>query len=427
MLTNTRLCLLSIVLLMTAGCIQDSPNTDTASKVEITGKWRAILESPGGPLPFGLEISKSEAGNGYQAVVINGEERAPFSDATFTNGRLRLGFDWYDSWIVAELEPQSNTLQGKWQKTGPRGKPSTLPFQATSGYNQRFEPTADSSVQEFPEPVNAAGRWQVTFTDDSGEESAEAIFAQSGNRITGTFLTEVGDYRYLEGNVIGNQLKLSTFDGAHAFLFTAELKDTQLLNGNFWSRDSYHATWTATRMDDEESKLGNEWELATITSDSGQFRFSFPDLDGNTVSSSDERFKNKPLLINIFGSWCPNCNDKAPILAEWHREYRDRGLKVIGLAFEFTGDTRRDTDVLRRFKRRHNVDYDILLAGTNDKTEASKRLPDLSRVIAYPQTIFVGRDGLVKHIHTGFSGPGTGKKHTELVAEMRHRIEELIR
>ena len=392
-----------------------NPDSPIASRVK--GTWRAELQSPGGPLPFGIEFRMD--GDDLLAWAINGEERAKFSSAKLDGKQLRLDFDWYDSWIVADYDLSTEQFKGKWQKTGPGGKPSTLPFVAKKGAGTRFELSSDKPA------VNVDGRWQVTFKDDSGEEKAEAVFHQSGSEVTGTFLTEVGDYRYLEGNVADNELKLSTFDGAHAFLFAATLDGDQL-SGDFWSRDSYHATWTATRIEGVESELGNEWELAKITNASGRFRFSFPDLEGKIVSSDDERFKNRPMLINIFGSWCPNCNDKAPILADWHREFRDQGLEVVGLAFEFTGDPKRDTEVLRRFRRRHNIEYDILLAGTNDKQLASEKLPDLSRVIAYPQTIFVGKDGVVKHVHTGFSGPGTVEKHTRLVEEMRKRIVELL-
>ena len=62
------------------------------------------------------------------------------------------------------------------------------------------------------------------------------VFSNStpDGRVTGTFLTETGDYRYLEGVVDGDSLKLSCFDGSHAFLFHAAL-DQDSFRGRFWS------------------------------------------------------------------------------------------------------------------------------------------------------------------------------------------------
>ena len=166
--------------------------------------------------------------------------------------------------------------------------------------------------------------------------------------------------------------------------------------------------------------------MLTGTADDRRFRFSFDDLEGNTVSSSDPRFAGKVVLVNLFGSWCPNCNDEAPLLAEWHRRWSSDGLEVVGLAFEFSGDGDRDRRVLRRFKERYGIGYPLLLAGTSDKAEAALAVPDISAVLSYPTTIFIGRDGRIRWIHSGFAGPGTGAHHERLVAEMEKRIAELI-
>ncbi len=131
-------------------------------------------------------------------------------------------------------------------------------------------------------------------------------------------------------------------------------------------------------------------------------------------------------MVNVFGSWCPNCNDEAPLLAEWYRRYRDRGLEIVGLAYEFTGDPERDRRLVRRFAKRYGIDYPLLLAGVSDKAAAAETLPDLTAVLSYPTTIFIGRDGKVRKIHSGFAGPGTGRHHEELVAKLEAAIEELL-
>jgi thiol-disulfide isomerase/thioredoxin len=219
---------------------------------------------------------------------------------------------------------------------------------------------------------------------------------------------------------------LSTFDGAHAFLFQARASNDGKLAGDYWSRDSYHATWSATRSDDAGATLPDGWKDVGLTNPEGRFQFRFPDLEGRPVALTDERFRGKVVLVNIFGSWCPNCNDEAPLLAAWDRKYRDRGLQIVGLAYEFTGNAVRDREMVRRFAKRYGITYPLLLAGVSDKKKASVTLPDLTRVIAYPTSLFIGRDGKVKKIYSGFAGPGTGKHFDALRTEMESVIESML-
>jgi thiol-disulfide isomerase/thioredoxin len=317
-------------------------------------------------------------------------------------------------------------LRGTWTKTAPEGE-SRLEFAAFRDDERRFLPPIDSQPRALYSPDNLEGVWQVEFTDEDGVQPARGELRQRGDRVEGTFLTPTGDYRYLEGDFRDGNLRLSTFDGAHAFLFTARAHSDGTLTGDFWSRDVYHATWTARRAEeDSEPFLPDAWKLVGLTNDDGRFRFSFPDLDGELVSSTDERFAGRPLLVNIFGSWCPNCNDEAPLLAEWHRRYAGRGLEIVGLAYEFTGDPERDREQVRRYGERHGIEFPLLLAGTSDKGEAAATLPDLTAVIAYPTTVFIGRDGRVRRIHSGFAGPGTGRHHDELVEELESVIDCLL-
>ncbi|MEZ4363190.1 MAG: TlpA disulfide reductase family protein [Kofleriaceae bacterium] len=153
---------------------------------------------------------------------------------------------------------------------------------------------------------------------------------------------------------------------------------------------------------------------------------AFPSLDGGVVTNEDTRFAGKVMIVELFGTWCPNCNDAAPLLAEWHQRYRARGLEIVGLAYEFTGDPARDTEMLRRHRDKYHLQFPLLLAGVSDKAEAGKTLPDLSAVKSYPTTIFLGRDGRVAKIHSGFAGPGTGRYYRDMVAELEGVLEGLL-
>ena len=396
--------------------------TEAPKPAAIEGTWRAVLMSPGGELPFTLHITRR--GNPLRAVIVNGAERARVSEVNVTGNSVALRFDWYDSLILATVSNDGNAMSGEWIKTGSKGS-SHMPFRATRGELPRFQPaTANLSSMR-----DVGGIWKAAFVDSDGTSPARGEFHQDPgtNHVTGTFLTPTGDDRYLEGSFENGVLRLSTFDGAHAFLFQARAVSDGTLAGDYWSRDSYHATWTATRTDDAGATLPDGWKDVSLTNAEGRFQFRFSDLEGHPVALSDDRFRGKVVLVNIFGSWCPNCNDEAPLLAAWDRKYRGQGLEIVGLAYELTGNAARDGQMVRRFATRHKTGYTLLLAGVSDKAKASATLPDITRVLAFPTSIFVGRDGKVRKIYSGFAGPGTGKHYDELRTEIESLIDTMLR
>jgi thiol-disulfide isomerase/thioredoxin len=390
---------------MVAACRPAHPPLD--------GPWRAVLTSPGGELPFTLRF---ESGS---AVIVNGAERVPVSGVSVDGSQVTIRFDWYDSAIRATLSGDGNAMTGQWTRTVPSGT-ARLPFRATRGEQPRFSPAPKASASL----ADVTGIWKAEFVDSDGTSPARGEFRQQQSRVTGTFLTPTGDHRYLEGSYEGGLLRLSTFDGAHAFLFQARATSGGTLTGDYWQRDSYHATWSATRTDDAGATLPDGWRDVSLTNAEGRFSFQFPDFEGRPVSLND--FRGEVVLVNIFGSWCPNCNDEAPLLAEWDRKYRGRGLEIVGLAYEFTGDAARDREMVRRFAKRHGIGYTLLLAGVSDKKKASATLPDLTRVLAYPTSVFIGRDGKVRKIYSGFAGPGTGAHYDKLRTEIETEIGTLL-
>ena len=411
---NSRIPVLALLCCCACGS-QDA--TQAASPELKTGVWRVVMQSPGGELPFKLNIDRD--GDRYTATGFNAAEAVHFDTVSVeTTGAISFGIDHYESVFLGQLNASGERIEGEWSKVSGHDRLSRLPFTAQWGQEQRFN--TDQS-----EPAEFGGRWAVTFNNEGQPEAAVAEFVQEGAHIKGTFLTPVGDYRYLEGNVAGKHLWLSCFDGGHAFLFTAAMGEDGMLSGQFWSKDTWHDTWTAKR--DDQAALPDAYSLTSVRESDMPFHFSFSDLDGVLVNQDDPWLKGKVRLVTIFGSWCPNCNDEAPFLQSLKNEYGDRGLEVLGLAFEMTKDQQRNIKVLKRFQKRHNLDYRILLAGTStNKAKAAETLPDLNHVLSFPTTLLINREGKIDSIHTGFSGPGTGSHHDDLVKSYRKRIERLL-
>ena len=391
--------------------------TSASPQAQVTtprpGLWRAWVESPGGEIPFGLELGYGRDGD-LEAWLRNAGERAPVGRVQRSGESVVFHLDPYDSTLRARIISETE-LSGEWRRYRGPGKATVMPFGARHG-EPRFS-RYERVLPEAAEPL--VGRWSVRFSSSEEPAVAQLQCSRTGT-LGGTFMTTLGDYRYLEGGFDGEQLSLSCFDGAHAFLFEARLAGEGRLEGDFWSRDTWHETWTAVL--DPEAELPDEFELTRWREDVRLDSLRFPDLGGQLRSLADVAPLGKPCILVVFGSWCPNCGDSTRYMTQLHSRYGARGLKIVGLAFEFGDTHERNARVLERYVEHHGVEYPILIAGPSHKEAAGKAFPALDRIRAYPTSIFLDAAGKDRAVHTGFSGPATGVAHERL----RERFEDLI-
>lgn len=407
----------------------EDPRTQGSSGRISEGPWRAWLESPGGELPFGLEFRKDDSG--WHATIINGAERIKVPQLTVGPTEVVLQIPHYDSMISAQVLDRGERLEGEWKKRGRNDKWTKMAFFAAAGDTNRFVGCKAAGGQRAPGKA-VAGRWAMKFDKDA--DPAVGVFEEGeGGIVVGTVLTPTGDYRFLAGDFCGiqkssgevdGQLRLSAFDGAHAFLLKADVAGDGSLQGQFWSGDSFHDIWSAKR--DENATLPDGFTLTRGVDGSKLSEVVFPDLDGKQRSLADPAFAGKARIIEVFGSWCPNCHDASAYLVDLDRRYRDRGLSIVGVAFELTGDFTRDAGQVRTFAAHHGIKYPLLLAGLADKEKVSAALPILDKFRAYPTTIILDGEGRIRAVHTGFSGPATGKEYDALRAKFESLIEELL-
>jgi len=220
-------------------------------------------------------------------------------------------------------------------------------------------------------------------------------------------------HRFLAGHVRGDEFHLSTFDGAHAFVFSGSVAASGTIeNAGFWSGTTWHQTWSAERNGNVE--LPDAFSRTFLKPGYDNFSFEFPNEEGVMTSLEDEKFKDKVVLVTIAGTWCPNCNDEARFLAPFYKKHRAQGLEIVALLFEHFEDPVLAATQVRAFRDKFDIQYDTLIAGISSKTEAANTLPQLSAVLAFPTTLFIDRDGRVREIHTGFTGPGTGEHYVRL-------------
>jgi len=386
-----------------------SCKTETISKLEIGFYKVELLISDFETLPFVIEVTSET-----KLKVFNADEIIEVDEIEYKNDSVFINMPVFEGYLVAKMI--NDELHGNFVKPNLN---RIVPFVAKKG-KTRFD-INDEAI------VDITGSWETVFSPDSDNDMyiAKGIFKQNGNRVTGTFQTTTGDYRYLDGVVNGDEMKLSTFDGAHAFLFIATVTDS-VMEGMFYSGNHWREPFVAKRNEDYELPSVNE--LTFLNEGYDKISFSFPDAQGNLVSLSDERFKNKIVLVQIMGTWCPNCLDESKYYANYFKANNDKDIEIVALAFEYVKTEAKAFGNIKRLVDRIGIEYPVLLAqtGTTSKTKAQEKLPMLNHVLSYPTTIFIDKKGAVRKIHTGFNGPATGKKYTAFTAEFESFVGELL-
>lgn len=399
-----------LTLLALSGCTIDRPDP-----VPRQGAWRMELDLAGHGLPFQFQLDRNDS-TAWVAHVRNASENILVEDIEFRHDTFVMRLPLFDSEFRGTLRNDS-LIEGFWYNHV-KGPDYRIPFVARAGDAPRFEGPADGRGA-------FAGSWETHFSKGTKDAyNAIGLFDQlPDGRVTGTFVTETGDYRFLEGSVNQDSMRLSCFNGSHAFLFAAKLQGDSMI-GRFWSGTHWQEPWVAYRNADYRLRHADSLTFLKEGYDIADIRF--PDLDGRSVSTRDARFKGKVLVLQIMGSWCPNCVDETMLLKEFYETYSDLGLEVIALAFEKYPDETRAVTGLKRFRNALDIEYPILYAGTASKAYAATKLPFLSHVMSFPTCVFVDREGKVRRIHTGFYGPGTGQHHENYKRGLRSFLEQLL-
>lgn len=403
--------ILALSILTLCSCKKDVSQELTTKHTEFkSGTYRATLQvKDQKELPFVFKVDDSK-----KMIIYNAEEEILVDDITVVGDSIHILMPVFDAKVDAVIDERGN-LKGHYLK-GP--KHIKVPFEAMYDVHFRY-PTISKNHQ----PI--AGNWEVTFNPNTeGSYKAKGVFKDGvDNKISGTFLTETGDYRFLEGALDGNRLNLSCFDGAHAFLFDGEVKNDSITSGMFYSGNHYSEPWVAVR--NENFELTDPNTLTYLKDGFDKIEFTFPDLSGKSVSLNDDQFKGKAVVVQIMGSWCPNCLDESKYLSQFYKDNKNDNFEIVALAFENAKTIETVTSNLNRLKERIGIDYPILIAqiGSVDKKLAAEKLPMLNHILSYPTTIFIDKKGTVRKIHTGFSGPATGDKYEKF----KHEFERFVK
>jgi thiol-disulfide isomerase/thioredoxin len=375
--------------------VTTSPANAEPVKVEVPFRFEIVCGGPSCSKPVGS--------------FFNGDDKVTSTSGQFANGSLVLSFDEYGSKVEATFK--DGRLEGQYSR-GTRGAP--YPFQA-----RRFS-AIDVGDAKIP---SIAGLWNIQVKSSKGESAWQLIVRQSGAEASAAILRIDGDTGTLTGAYRDGKFVLSHFSGARPL----RLELVPAAEGTLTVIQNKENPLTAFRADQALAKglpqPSDPSRFTSVKDPSEPLRFSFPDLDGKLVSNTDPRFRGKVVIVNISGSWCPNCHDETPFLVELYKKYRSRGLEIVGLSFEEEAQLKNPVR-LRAFMKRYGVDYTVLLPG--EPKELNDKLPQGVNLNSFPTSFFLGRDGRVRSAHAGFPSKASGKFHTEAKEEIAALVERLL-
>lgn len=380
------------------------------------GWWSAKLQrNDGNAIVFTFEW-KIEKGKPVW-YIHNAAEKIKVDNITAAGDSIIVQMPVFESQF--RVVYSNKKITGVWLKGG-SVKTQSIPFVAIPG-NKRFDALTKSTK-------NISGRWAAIFASAKASELSVAEFKQTGNKVTGTFLNPTGDYRYLEGIVTKDSILLSCFDGGHAFLFTAKVGgNNKISGGTFFSGATYKEGWSAVK--NAAAKVSEESVAMYVKPGEEKLHFTFKDLQGKPVSINGDQFKNKVVVIQLMGSWCPNCMDETAFLSAYYNKNKNRGVEVIALAYEYSTDWERSVKSLKKFQERFNVQYTILNTGVSvgDSLRTEKTLPELTPIKFFPSSVIIDKAGKIRKLDTGFNGPATGNHYLIYKKEFEELIDKLLK
>jgi glutathione peroxidase-family protein len=376
------------------------------------GEWKANLRLDVETfLPFKFEISGSKKHPIF--TIHNAEEKIQLSAIKTIKDSFQIDFPNFHSFLRFKIIEKTK-IEGNWTNLN-KGTNYKIPFSAI--YYQ-------SDEKKENEVMDLSGKWKTIFSPNSeNQEYAIGVFNSTRDKISGTFLTETGDYRFLVGKTSRFDMYMSCFDGSHAFFFEAYQKNDSLF-GKFYSGKHYSTNWIATK--DENFSLRNPDSLTYLVKKE-VFKFKVKDLENNDFVFNSENYKGKVCIIQIMGTWCPNCIDETKFLKEMYDKYHAKGLEIISVCYESPSLFEEQVQKVNLMKKRLNLNYTFLIGGQANKALASENFSMLNQIISYPTAVFLDKNGNVAKIHTGFNGPGTGEIYFEYIKETEELIKNLLK
>ena len=380
------------------------------TKIDINGYWKINIELQDKTLPVIVKLQKEK--DILSGFLVNSTEKIPLEgriiDGKFT---FQIGANYAEFQGILK----DGKLKGHWIRT------NKVDYRVPFTGNKTSSTDLYKKYESSNLPFNFTGNWKIKLDQT---KTGLGVFKQIGSRVQGSILTKTGDYRYLDGYIKGSTLTLTGFDGVFSYVITL-LVNGDKFSGIMQAGKSYRQEISGTK--DNSFKLENPLSLASVKK-TKIYPFKYTTFDNEIVDFSSSEFVDKVKVIQVFGSWCPNCLDETQYFVAWQNKNKAKlnDVKFIAMAFEQFESLELAKKALRKTKRKMKMDYPIILADYKSTKTVQEHLP-ITNFLAFPTTIILNKKNDVIKIHTGFSGQATGIFFDQFTQMFNETIDKLIK
>ncbi len=379
------------------------------------GEWRGTFPLYNGEeIPFNFSVRTDSVGK-FIVYFINGPEEYFGGELIQVKDSLQIWINQFDRLMTIGIK-NNKVLKGIWRRQ--TNGEDAYPILVEQNNPQRF------IWEKQTTPQNIAGKYDVVFTNDSGKQiKAIGLFNQEGNKGGVTFLRPSGDSRYSFGAIQGSEFKFSLFIGYSPLLFTGSIEVDGSIKG---IQQGLKSVQLLRAYKNDAAALPNPSTLTQLKSIQQPFYFSLPNIAGKKISLDDSMYFNKPVILTIGGTWCPNCADEAKFLSSWYKENKARGVEVITAQFEVKDELGYAQKTMARFKEKFAIEYQQVFGGISNGEAVMKTFPLLKNFTGFPTTIFIRSDRTIQNIHAGFAGPATGQYYQAFIDSFNIHVNDLL-
>lgn len=378
--------------------------TSCFNSTELTGIWKLELQIQEKAIPFKLEFKEEN-----QVVLHNGVEaiELKYKEDTKTK-QITIDVLNFDASLV--LRKQDNILKGFWVKY------NRTPEYKVSIFGMKL---ITPKKVDYTEIDKLPTKWKITLEGEQPEE-AILLFSKKETKTYASILTQTGDYRYLTPKLKDKKLILTGFDGSFAFYIEGNLTNSSY-SGDLFSGMSWKQAFKATP--NESFELPNPEAITSFTGDIKKLKFEALDSNKKSVLKFQ---KDHITILQIFGSWCPNCIDETRFIQKWRKLNPNKNVDFNLISFERSPDKFHALRQIQKAIVQYEIDYPVYIGGYTKDDKIQTVLPGLENFISFPTTIFIDKKGKVRKVHAGFSGPATGKYYDRFVEEFNLFVDKLL-
>lgn len=273
----------------------------------------------------------------------------------------------------------------------------------------RLEPLSDA--------LPASGPRDTTYWDTS---EGLLVLERAQDSAWATISTPTGDYRHLAGTMVDNLLILNTFDGSHLFRFNATLRHDSLVEGVFLSGTHYRTKFEGVKR----ASQSHVWTSGRQQVVADELLFFGTNPAGQAEVWNKDRLRRsgkQGVVVDVMGTWCPNCMDEARLLVSLADSFPD--VQFLTLGYERSTDS---TALARlaQFKHELGMTWPVLLGGRASKSAAAQSIPALDSIHSFPTTVFWPLSG-EPVVHKGFNGPATGEGYAKEAAFFQSQLARI--